>query len=349
MDQAPLDIKLKLLKCRLYKTSVFSETLLTIKLTLGFMDIKVYDSKDFPSYLPKLNMLYDDLFSGGKGFRAKLIRIFASNLKLEHKQELLLAQTIEFIHNASLLHDDLVDRSHLRRGKTTAWMKFTPEYAVLAGDYLLARVMVNLSGYGNIKLVQYTAEVISDLLEGEWLQDSLVGDFEVELLQLDRVHNLKTASLFKWCLRAPFILQERYEPLLHTTLEEMGTILGQLFQRSDDLLDFDVRNYEKKAVLGDMKSGYFNSFAAFATEKVPASTKAELKKIQNIEQFYEALGGKDKFDAKVAEFDEINKKLIDLYQHHLTTLGEFLDESEKPLLKKLQPLTEILYWRKNPS
>src|SRR5690349_18253436 len=126
-------------------------------------DIKIYDPRDFPAYLPKLNTLYDDLFSGGKGFRAKLIRMFADNLHLDTKTETLLAQTIEFIHNASLLHDDLVDRSNLRRGKTAAWLRFTPEYAVLAGDYLLARVMVNLSGYGNIRLVQYTAEIISDL------------------------------------------------------------------------------------------------------------------------------------------------------------------------------------------
>lgn len=141
------------------------------------IDLKVYDPKDFPAYLPKLNRLYDDLFAGGKGFRAKLIRMMAAHLKIEAKVELLLSQTIEFIHNASLLHDDLIDRSNLRRGKTAAWLKYTPEYAVLAGDYLLARVMVNLSSHGNIKLVQYTAQVISDLLEGEWLQDSVVGDF----------------------------------------------------------------------------------------------------------------------------------------------------------------------------
>ena len=229
------------------------------------MDLKVYDPKDFPKYLPKLSQLYDDLFTGGKGFRAKLIHFISSSLAIPEKTELLLAQTIEFIHNASLLHDDLIDRSHLRRGKTTAWVKYTPEYAVLAGDYLLARVMVNLSSFGNIRLVHYTAEVISDLLEGEWLQDSLIKDFSLDLSHLDRVHNLKTASLFKWCLRAPFIAQEKYEPELHTLLEEMGTILGQLFQRSDDLLDYNIRNHEGKAILGDMKSGYLNSFGEFGS------------------------------------------------------------------------------------
>lgn len=312
-------------------------------------DIKIFDPRDFPAYLPKLNTLYDDLFSGGKGFRAKLIRMFAEHLNIPTKTETLLAQTIEFIHNASLLHDDLIDRSHLRRGKTAAWLRFTPEYAVLAGDYLLARVMVNLSGFGNIRLVQYTAEIISDLLEGEWLQDSLVGDLKVELSQLDRVHNLKTASLFKWCLRAPFIALERYEPQLHTTLEEMGTLLGQLFQRSDDLLDYNIRNTEGKAVLGDLKSGYLNSFAAYATRGIPSTERQKLKAAQTLEDFYICLGGKDKFDQAVKEFDEKNVFLIQLYQHHLKTLEIFLSDQEKSLLSQLEPLTEILYWRRRPS
>ena len=99
-------------------------------------NIKVYSSSDFPAYLPKLNQLFDDLFSHGKGFRSKLIQKLSADLKLTDDEVLLLSQTIEFIHNASLLHDDLIDRSHLRRNKPAAWLKYTPEYAVLAGDYL---------------------------------------------------------------------------------------------------------------------------------------------------------------------------------------------------------------------
>jgi octaprenyl-diphosphate synthase len=307
------------------------------------MDLKIYDSKDFPAYLPKLNELYDDLFSGGKGFRAKLIKMMSETLSLQEKTEHLLAQTIEFIHNASLLHDDLIDGSPLRRGKTAAWQKYTPEYAVLAGDYLLARVMVNLSSFGNIRLVQYTSEVISDLLEGEWLQDSLVGDFHVDLSQLDRVHNLKTASLFKWCLRAPFISLGKYDAGLHTTLEEMGTLLGQLFQRGDDLLDFNIRNDEGKAILGDLKSGYLNSFGAFVAKDCD---REKLSKCKTLEELYIVIGSEDKFKLRVKEFDEKNIFLIQLYQHHLTNLEKYLSESEKSLIPKLHPLTDILYWRK---
>lgn len=313
------------------------------------IDLKVYDSRDFPAYLPKLNKLYDDLFSGGKGFRAKLIRMMASNLSLDSKSEHLLAQTIEFIHNASLLHDDLIDRSHLRRGKTTAWLKYTPEYAVLAGDYLLARVMVNLSGHGNIKLVQYTAEIISDLLEGEWLQDSVVGDFFVTLEQLDRIHNLKTASLFKWCIRAPFIAQERYDEELHQILEEMGTLLGQLFQRSDDLLDYDIRNDEGKAILGDLKSGYLNSFGAYMTQGRSRQEIDQIVKSKTLEAYYESIGGKAQFDQKLLAFDEMNKGLIKMYDHHLERLKKHLKPGEEKLIDQLRPLTEILYWRRKPS
>ncbi len=313
------------------------------------IDLKVYDPKDFPAYLPKLNKLYDDLFSGGKGFRAKLIRMMSAHLGIEPKTELLLSQTIEFIHNASLLHDDLIDRSHLRRGKTAAWLKYTPEYAVLAGDYLLARVMVNLSGHGNIKLVQYTAEVISDLLEGEWLQDSVVGDFFVTMEQLDRIHNLKTASLFKWCIRAPFIAQERYDEELHNILSEMGTLLGQLFQRSDDLLDYDIRNDEGKAILGDLKSGYLNSFGAFMCAGATRHEIDHIVKSKTLEQYYENVGGKVRFDQKLAEFDEINRGLIKMYDHHLERLKSLLKPGEEKLIDQLRPLTEILYWRRKPS
>lgn len=313
------------------------------------MDLKIYDSKDFPVYLPKLNQLYDDLFTDGKGFRAKLIHLISESLQLPQKTEHLLAQTIEFIHNASLLHDDLVDRSPLRRGKPAMWLKYTPEYAVLAGDYLLARVMVNLSHHGNVKLIQYTAEVISDLLEGEWLQDSIVGDFFISIDQLDRIHNLKTGSLFKWCLRSPFIALERYDQELHNTLEQMGTLLGLLFQRSDDLLDFDVRNYEKKAILGDLKSGYLNSFGAFMTQKKQKHEIDQIVRSGNLDELYKAVGGQNSFEGFVHQFDEANIELIKIYNHHMERLKTYLLPTEMTLVKKISPLTDVLYWRKKPS
>jgi octaprenyl-diphosphate synthase len=318
------------------------------------MNLKIYDSKDFPAYLPKLNLLYDDLFGEGKGFRSKLVKIVAEPIKVPEETTHLLCQTIEFIHNASLLHDDLIDRSQLRRGKPAAWTKYSPEYAVLAGDYLLARVMVNLSSHGNIKLVQYTSEIISDLLEGEWLQDSVVGDFFVTLEQLDRIHNLKTASLFKWCLRSPFIAQNKNDEVLHQILEEMGTFLGQLFQRSDDLLDYNVRNSENKAILGDLKSGYLNSFGSFVVQKMNKKQIDQLIRSQNLDEFEKSMLAVDPkltLSACVEQFDQLNQRIIDLYFHHLKELSVLLnltDSGQSSLFESLRMLPEVLYWRKKP-
>lgn len=310
--------------------------------------LKIYDPRDFPVYLPKLNQLYDDLFTGGKGFRAKLIAVVCNHIQLPNKTEHLLAQTIEFIHNSSLLHDDLVDRSVLRRGKPAAWAKYSPEYAVLAGDYLLARVMVNLSLFGNIKLVQYTAEMISDLLEGEWLQDSVVGDLFVSIHQLDRIHNLKTASLFKWCLAAPFIAGQRYSQELHSVLEELGSLLGQLFQRSDDLLDYNVRNHEGKAILGDLRSGYLNSFGAFVAQDLSRQEIDRMARCTELDEFVESIGGEEVFNKKLSDFDRINQELISVYNHHLLRLESMLQPHERALVEQLRPLTELLYWRRRP-
>ena len=271
--------------------------------------MKIFNADDFPSYLPKLNALYDDLFTGGKSFRSKLTRSVSEGLDLTEKQIQLLCQTIEFIHNASLLHDDLIDRSVLRRSKPAAWKKYSPEYAVLAGDYLLARVMVNLSRYGNLRLIQYTSEMISDLLEGEWIQDSLVQDWSVSLNQLDEVHDLKTASLFKWCLRAPFLMAEENNEEVHQTLERMGALLGLLFQRGDDLLDFDVRNAEKKAILGDLKSGYLNSFASYLLKEFPQAKKEELKSCDSLEDVFKVIG-REHFGQSLKQFDQMNEEVM---------------------------------------
>ncbi len=308
--------------------------------------VKIYDPQDFPSYLPKLNNLYDDLFSNGKGFRSKLVRIVSARINLRETQTLLLSQTIEFIHNASLLHDDLIDRAPLRRSKTTAWLKYSPEYAVLAGDYLLARVMLNLSKFGNLKLIQFTAEMISDLLEGEWIQDSLVHDFDIKLSQLDRVHNLKTGSLFKWCLLAPFLVVEDSQPEVHELIKEMGSILGLLFQRSDDLLDFDVRNYEDKIILGDLKSGYLNSFSVFLLDGISDEVKAQFVKSQSLEELKRIIGEKY-FEKRLTEFDQLNSKLIDLYLHLNQRIKTFLKTEQAQLSEDLLPLSNALYWRKN--
>ncbi len=305
-------------------------------------DLKIYDPRDFPPYLPKLSRLYDDLLTSGKGFRAELVKRVCNALELVPSEVALLRQTIEFVHNSSLLHDDLVDRTPLRRNKPAAWVKYTPEYAVLAGDYLLARVMVNLSQHGSIKLVQLTANMISDLLEGEWIQDSLVGDFNIQLDQLDQVHRLKTSSLFKWCLQAPFICRKTTDEELMHILAEAGNILGLIFQRADDLLDFDIRNSENKTVLTDLKSGYLNSFATFLLRDQSPDVRQLVIHSQSLGEIQKHLTEKFFFD-QVSLFDKMNQEKIELYEHYIQQVS--LKIASPQFVRDLKPIANKLYFR----
>lgn len=310
--------------------------------------IEIYRAEDFPDHLPKLKDLYQDLFSGGKGFRSRFTGAVGESLGVPTETRQLLGQTIEFIHNSSLLHDDLVDRSLLRRGKTTAWLKYTPEYAVLAGDYLLARVMLNLSHFGNIDLIKETSQCIANLLEGEWLQDAAVGHVSAAEEELVRIHQLKTSSLFEWCVISPFLVSDHLETLTkdqEEALRQLGRDLGLLFQRSDDLLDFNIRNHENKVVMGDLSSGYVNSFCSHLFSSLSEEKQEALFQIHDLEAFKKNLT-EESFEAGLKSFDEKNKIIIENYQKSLQGFQGLLPQA---FFDVMSELPEPLYWRRPKS
>jgi octaprenyl-diphosphate synthase len=303
-----------------------------------------YSPNDFPDHLPKLKELYGDLFAEGKGFRSKLVKMLAKHLPLDDKKLETLSSVIEYIHNSSLLHDDLIDKSPLRRGKTAAWMKYSPEYAVLAGDYLLAKVIQLLSRDTNIELVAFTSQTILDLLEGEWLQDTIKKNPQIDFAKIDTIHELKTSSLKKWCLRAPFFALNNFDPELHGKLDELGKIMGLLFQRADDLLDYNIRNSENKAVLGDHNSGYMNSFAIFMTKDLSAEARATFLQKNTLEDIISFIG-KENFAHAIESFDAFNAKLMDRYDQLLKEIKSLLPADQAGICSELEPISKLLYWR----
>ena len=115
------------------------------------------------------------------------------------------------------------------------------------------------------------------------------------------------------------------------------------------LIDYNVRNDEGKAVLGDLMSGYLNSFGAFVSRGRDRGAIDRMVKSTTLAEFKQSLGGEAAFEAAVTESDRVNEGLIALYRHHPDRLAEILDPSEHGLLKELRPLTDILYWRRKPS
>jgi octaprenyl-diphosphate synthase len=131
-------------------------------------------------------------------------------------------------------------------------------------------------------------------------------------------------------------------------LRKLGEILGLLLQRSDDLLDFDIRNGEQKNVMGDLSAGYVNSFCAFLFSDLSETERQRLSHITNLQHFKTAVG-ESVFVTKLELFDEMNRKLIDEYQKTLIQVTSLLSgDVAKSLVDVLTQLPQPIYWREAP-
>ncbi|MCZ0932332.1 MAG: polyprenyl synthetase family protein [Oligoflexia bacterium] len=300
------------------------------------------DKKDLQKQPIELIKICERIFSKGKKLRAQLVSLIGCNIGLNKKESLLLSRIIEYVHNSSLLHDDFIDHSKTRRQNKTAWFEFSPSQAVLAGDYLLAKVNIYLAQERNLTLIEKTATAISELAKGEFLQREMLPFKNKDLKRRDKISALKTASLFKWCLQAPFIYKSRYNLKLEKILDQIGLDIGLLFQRSDDLIDFNVRNKDKKNCLVDIKEKHFNSFSCFLLKNSSIQQKKQLQKAKSLSAIYKTFPD---FKDKVKDFDCINSELIKKTEKNLQKLKVFLTKKEQELIPHLKEWTHFLYWR----
>lgn len=294
------------------------------------------------SDIPQMNHLYQNLFSRGKALRAVMTSQVSSYLDIPKEKKETLSRIVEYIHQSSILHDDVIDMSPIRRGALSSWMQYSMKRAILAGDYLLAQAAGDTAELENIALMKITSNVLKKLVKGEWMQDSLKNQADMQGLQ--KVHELKTASLFQWSLRAPFLVAHRYDKELHNSLDQIGLIMGFLFQRADDLLDFNIRNTEDKSVFKDVEEGYFNSFAVYLLKDKDSDFKTFLQKSRSLSEV-KSYVGKEEFKNTLDSFDEMNQKLIEDCEKKIEKLK--LLKKEEPLIGMLKQWPQQLYWRKS--
>lgn len=292
--------------------------------------------------VPQMNHLYQNLFLKGKALRAAMTGRVACCLKLSKEKSDKLGKIVEYIHQSSILHDDVIDASPVRRGALSSWMQYSMKRAVLAGDYLLAQAAEETAKMENIHLMKLTAEALKKLVKGEWKQDALKN--KESMSELQKVHELKTASLFQWSLRAPFLVAHRYEETLHRCLDRIGAMMGVLFQRADDLLDFDIRNKENKDIFKDMTEGYFNSFSVYLSQDKDSHFKSVLKSCRCLKEV-EDLTGKKEFEKALSSFDEMNEQIIEDCHRETDKLAEALLKEEQSLIKELKTWPGRFYWR----
>ncbi|MCA6218841.1 polyprenyl synthetase family protein [Ideonella sp. B7] len=175
--------------------------------------------------------------AGGKRIRPRLVLLFAQALGYQGQHHYELAATVEFIHTATLLHDDVVDESLLRRGRPTANAVFGNAASVLVGDFLYSRAFEMMVSVGSMRVLDVLADATNVIAEGEVLQLMNMHQPDVAMDRYLQVIRYKTAKLFEASARLGAVLAQSSAEV-EEACAAYGRALGTAFQLVDDLLDY---------------------------------------------------------------------------------------------------------------
>ncbi|SBT03155.1 octaprenyl diphosphate synthase [Candidatus Accumulibacter aalborgensis] len=188
--------------------------------------------------------------SGGKRLRPALVLLSAGALGYRGTYHQELAAVIEFIHTATLLHDDVVDASDLRRGRETANAMFGNSASVLVGDFLYSRAFQMMVAVGDMRVMRVLADATNVIAEGEVLQLMNCHDADVDEQGYLQVIRYKTAKLFEAAAQLGAIIGGG-TPAVEQAMATYGIHLGTAFQLIDDVLDYSGAELETGKHLGD--------------------------------------------------------------------------------------------------
>jgi len=221
------------------------------------------------SYLPQANMLERSLHDGGKRIRPALV-LLAGNLYHYNLDTLLpMATAVELLHTATLVHDDAIDKSAVRRGRPTINATWNDDKAILLGDYLFATAEEYTARTGNVRVIRLCAETLQIITTGELNQ--AFNAYNLKQTYQDYLQRIaaKTASLLTTTTEAGAILSEAPEESIRA-LKEYGYNIGIAFQIVDDILDFVGTEAELgKPVASDLSQGTLTLPSMFIMERYP--------------------------------------------------------------------------------
>lgn len=219
--------------------------------------------------LPDPSLLAHAVSTGGKKVRPALTLLAAQFHAHEGDAVVTMATAVELLHIATLIHDDMVDKAALRRGRVTVSSQWGPDVAVLLGDYVFAVSATYVCDTGNIRVVRRFSETIMELASGQMAErfnsfnwDGTVADYS------HRIYN-KTASLFCTAAESGAVLSGAPEPVSQA-LKTFGRNIGMAFQVMDDVLDFQGTEEELgKPVGNDLLQGTLTLPALLYVESHP--------------------------------------------------------------------------------
>ncbi len=188
--------------------------------------------------------------SGGKRLRPMLTIAAAKLCGYRGAGHVILAASVEFMHTATLLHDDVVDESDLRRGKASARILWGNEASVLVGDYLLGQAFKMMVDVGSLRALRVLSNAAATIAEGEVMQLAATKNLATTAPYYHAVINAKTAALFSAAAEVGGVIASRPESEIEA-LRSFGQHLGLAFQLMDDVLDYSGDQSRLGKTIGD--------------------------------------------------------------------------------------------------
>ena len=216
---------------------------------------------------------------GGKRVRPALLLLAARLLGHDGDEEVTYGAVVEFIHTATLIHDDIIDHAGLRRGQPTLNNLWGNNLTVLLGDWIYTKAMQMALSHGQIEVIQRLCDATLKMTEGELLAFQRLGAIDLTVDEYFEIIDRKTAHLFAAACSIPSLIPPQ-RPEAGQVLARYGRALGICFQLVDDLLDFTARESELgKPVLSDLKEGKLTLPLILL---LPRVTAAERKRVEMV-------------------------------------------------------------------
>ena len=248
--------------------------------------------------------------SGGKRIRPLLVILSSKIAGYEGEQDVLFAAIMEFVHTATLIHDDIIDEATQRRGRASLNSKWGNNLTVLMGDYLYTKAMSLALTRESMQILRLISDITLRMLEGEMISLELNGDVDTSEHDHLNLIRRKTAYLFSGCTQIGAILG-KVSPQKEAALQNFGLNLGMAFQLIDDLLDFtSTEGVLGKPVGHDLEEGKITLPLIYLLQRGNGNEEIQAIRRALIERDYDAVPR-------------------DRLQHHLTASNAFADAEKK--------------------
>ena len=287
----------------------------------------------FRSPIPTIDRIGTYLAQGGgKRIRPALLLLSAKLLDYhDGDKDVRYAAVVEFIHTATLVHDDIIDEARLRRGRTSANARWGNNLTVLFGDYLYTMSMGIALDEGDLTILKVLSDTTLSMIEGEIIGIEKEGSIHVTREEALEISRRKTADLFSAACRVPAHFAPRGDLVAAERLAEYGRCLGMAFQLIDDLLDYTGSEAQiGKPVLNDLREGKLTMPLLTALPRASAPEREKVAAVLREREFKsvepaEILAIVDRYDGIL----ETRSLARDYAGAARIALGEFPDSEAK--------------------